>query len=146
MNHMKDIAQMLGVEMEEQFEIKGDYFCGKYKFTNEHLQAYDTKLKCWKEPCDTTLRRLIIGELEIINLPKPILDDVEKEYLSNVIKPFRKRIIYIMKRQLFEHDYIDIRYKHRYGGMSMIFPEFKIGAMYKGMKLNKKYSLDDLGL
>ena len=30
---------------------------------------------------------------------EPILDDVEREYLSAVIKPFRKKISYIRKRK-----------------------------------------------
>ena len=28
---------------------------------------------------------------------EPILDDIEREYLSNVIKPFRNRVVYIAK-------------------------------------------------
>ena len=43
-----------------------------------------------------------LGEsLEWINeeYKEPILDDVEREYLSAVIKPFRKKISYIRKRK-----------------------------------------------
>lgn len=29
---------------------------------------------------------------------------------------------------------------------NMCFPAFKIGTMYKGMELDKKYSLEELGL
>lgn len=29
---------------------------------------------------------------------------------------------------------------------NMCFPVFKIGTMYKGMELDKKYSLEELGL
>ena len=31
MNHMKDVAHLLGLELEEEFEIKGDaYPCKRY--------------------------------------------------------------------------------------------------------------------
>lgn len=40
---------------------------------------------------------------------EPVLDDVEKEYLSAVIKPFRNRIKYISKVSYFDDEYIHKR-------------------------------------
>ena len=34
---------------------------------------------------------ILCGRIEVIK--KPILDDVEKEYLSGVIKPFRDKVV-----------------------------------------------------
>lgn len=144
MNYMKQVAQLLGVEIGEEFTTK-NYDTFKFKLYEDGILATNDCSNGWVES-HHFLRYLLTGKDEVVKLPKSILDDVEKEYLCNVIKPFRKKIRYICKRQLHEHDYIDIRYKDSYGEMSMIFPDFKIGAMYKSMELNKRYSLDELGL
>lgn len=75
---------------------------------------------------------------------EPILDDAEKEYLSAVIKPFRNRIRFIVKirYKLLEQEFIYISVE----GNSITFPPFKLGAKYKGMEVNIKYSLEELGL
>lgn len=75
--------------------------------------------------------------------PKPILDDKEKEYLSNVIRPWKKRIKIIAKHGTGRYEWIVIINKN---GENMILPSFKKGTMYKGMELDKEYSLDELGL
>ena len=75
---------------------------------------------------------------------REILDEVEKEYLRAVIKPFRKKINYISKNRLeynkFEFISIELR------GDSMTFPNFKKNTMYKGMMSGKEYTLEELGL
>ena len=74
----------------------------------------------------------------------PILDDVEKAYLSAVIKPFRNDVEYIEKR-IFSTgaEYIRICLTE---DETVNFPNFKRGTMYKGMKANKHYTLKELGL
>ena len=76
---------------------------------------------------------------------EPILDDVEKEYLSNVIKPFRNRVFYICKVDEGKRFYMEITLDN---GTDFIFlPYFKSSSkMYKNMKLNHKYTLEELGL
>lgn len=76
---------------------------------------------------------------------EPILDDAEKEYLSAVIKPFRKKVKHIaiwdtcngskqfVHIKLYDEDCINL-------------PNFKPNAMYKGMELHKEYTLEELGL
>lgn len=73
----------------------------------------------------------------------PILDDVEKDYLSAVIKPFRKRIKYIAIWRDGSEQFLHIEL---YNDEYVNFPNFKENTMYKGMELNRWYSLDDLGL
>lgn len=73
---------------------------------------------------------------------KEILDEVEKEYLRAVIKPFYKRVINIRKARYFGVEYILINLNDD----SIILPYFKEGKMYKGMEPNKSYSLQELGL
>lgn len=73
-----------------------------------------------------------------------ILDDKEKEYLKNVIKPFKNRISDIVKREYNnEKSFIAI---HTNNGEAIYFPKFEKGTMYEGMKVNKEYSLKELGL
>ena len=75
----------------------------------------------------------------------PILDDVEREYLSAVIKPFRKKISYIRKRKDLTKGkkYIQIELCD---GDTMYFPYLANDEMYKGMKLDRNYTLEELGL
>lgn len=73
---------------------------------------------------------------------KEILDEVEKEYLRAVIKPFRKRINYIKKCTYFGTEYINLDLDDD----ATFLPNFKEGKMYKGMIANKKYTLEELGL
>ena len=73
---------------------------------------------------------------------KEILDEVEKEYLRAVIKPFRERINYIKKSSYCGTEYImlDLDDDTAYS------PNFKEGKMYKGMEVGKQYTLQELGL
>lgn len=76
---------------------------------------------------------------------EPVLNEVEKAYLSAVIKPFRNRVDYIMKEENIcsstEFIHIDLS-----GGDIADFPNFKVGTMYKGMEIDKSYTLKELGL
>lgn len=82
---------------------------------------------------------------------KEILDKEEKEYLSTVIKPFRNRVESIQKKYYLGKEYIKINIKAKIQGNSsliddILLPYFKQGTMYKGMKLQKEYTLKELGL
>lgn len=74
---------------------------------------------------------------------KKILDEVEKEYLYNIVKPFKNKVEYIVKYQEGANEYISIAVQK---DVSTFLPNFKKGTMYKGMRLNKKYTLKDLGM
>lgn len=91
---------------------------------------------------------------EIYKEPKSILDDEEKAYLSAVIKPFKKRVINIEKRKIYDFNgksYYDIqiRINSLYYDLPeyLVFPIFaKDSNMYKGMEDFKEYTLKELGL
>ena len=74
---------------------------------------------------------------------KEILDKVEKEYLSAVIKPIRNKVESIKKYRYDEYQYIAIDFIHE---GSLVFPFFEAGTMYKGMEEDRMYTLDELGL
>lgn len=73
-----------------------------------------------------------------------ILTDKEKAYLSAVIKPFRKDVAYIEKC-IFSMDtyYVQISTKTN---EDINLPNFRIKSMYTGMKENRRYTLEELGL
>lgn len=74
----------------------------------------------------------------------PILDDVEKTYLSAVIKPFRKDVRSITKQKNDEgYEWLRIIVEDN---KPLVLPGFKKGTMYKGMHAYKEYTLKELGL
>lgn len=86
------------------------------------------------------------GTIEVENgfiQEKEILDEVEKEYLLNVIRPFRSKVISVTKADVFLSEFIKIRVKNE---PPICLPFFGQGTMYKDMELDKEYSLKELGL
>lgn len=76
---------------------------------------------------------------------KPILDEVEKKYLSAVIKPFRKKVKHIAIWDTCNGSKHFVHIK-LYDEDCTNLPNFKPNAMYKGMELHKEYTLEELGL
>lgn len=143
MTYMEQIAKMLNVEICEEFKIEGYDDNLKFQFTeNRFLQSYGD-VYGWVD--SISIMTVLEGRAKIIKLPKPILTDEEKEYLSYVIKPFRNRIKYFYKWSCADCGIEQIMapcedHSH------LNFPTFEKNTMYKGMVPNKKYTLDDLGL
>ena len=74
---------------------------------------------------------------------KPVLDEVERKYLSDVIKPFVHRVSYIVKKLNRSGYYIAI-IVNNFDVINL--PYFTRNTMYKGMEVNRKYKLKELGL
>src|SRR5574344_18386 len=101
---------------------------------------------------ETQLSDLSAAQLDFLNshyteifLPKPILDEKEREYLSAVIRPWRDRVAAITKRvncMPTKKYYLEILIKDDY--MTWL-PSFK-GGMYEGMETNREYTLKELNL
>lgn len=143
MNYMEQVAQMLGVELEEEFNVYKSKIVNK--FTEDGIVSFSKDNQNWIRNY-YLLENLLIGYTEIIK--KPILDDIERRYLSNIIKPFRDRVVSIIKYDDYDRcEYIVIKYRNINGYTGrMYFPAFEKDTMYKGMKANKKYTLEELGL
>lgn len=80
-----------------------------------------------------------------------ILDEAEKAYLRAVIKPFKDKVLHIYKTDQYDENYqyiIIVMKSIRYGlnEENIAFPLFKKNTMYKGMKVDKNYTLKELGL
>lgn len=98
--------------------------------------------KIWTDNCVELNNGFLVNTI-ILDKVEEILDDKEKEYLKGVIKPFRKRIENIEKiSDGGNKEYISIILKDD----CAFLPDFKKGTMYKNMKVNKEYSLEELGL
>lgn len=97
---------------------------------------------CYSVEYNNTNKRdwFTVHDLELV---KEILDEKEKEYLNNVIKPFKKRVTSIRKEGYRLTEYIKICIKNDSG---IVLPYFLTGTMYKGMKIYKQYTLSELGL
>ena len=73
-----------------------------------------------------------------------ILDEAEKRYLKAVIRPFKYKVTSIEKVIGYTNDYyIRINLKN---DDNASLPYFKKNTMYKGMKIDKEYTLKELGL
>ena len=136
-NKMKEVAKLLGVELEEEFRIEG--LTRKHKLTENGLRCWFDDFQQWY--ASYYIDELLVGEAKIIKLPKPILNEKEKEYLSLVIKPFRDRVSSISKDGPLEYITISLD-----DDDFAILPNFKEDTMYKGMTLGKKYTLEELEL
>lgn len=143
-NKMKEVAKLLGVELEEEFRIKYDNKAMYVLMEDGFFEVVGRNTYLQRD-----IDNLLNGEWEVVKMPKPILDEKEKEYLSNVIKPkdIINRLCYIAKRQgsfgiSADMEYINIGLDDEYFSL----PYFKKGTMYRGMELDKKYTLEELGL
>lgn len=131
---MKEVANILGVELGEEFKIKGDD--RTFKFTNDGL------FDCYSCNISLTLNLLLNGKCEI---EKSILDKVEKRYLENLLRPFKDRVMYVKKiNYLNKKEYLSIYLNEQ--NEVVYLPSFKEGTMYKGMKPLTRYTLKELGL
>lgn len=141
-NKIEKLAELLGVEIDKPFNIKG-YAFNPCKLTKTGM------INNKKNITTVRLFQLLTGELEI---EKQILNDVEKCYLENVLKPFKDRILFAKKTTIYDTDsgYEYVCFKvvtsdnedYNY----LVLPYFIKGTMYKGMKIDKNYSLEELGL
>lgn len=97
------------------------------------------------------------GYLDIIKVERPtsyetvferkeeILDETEKRYLREVIRPFRKQVIEIIKWKYTGRNEYFIKIRLENGGI-LKFPDFTDKTMYKGMLADNSYTLEQLGL
>lgn len=134
------------IENANNYRYKLDIDNGDWFWSSSMLEKVENKKHFKSLPRDFTgIVKIENGFItEIVKEKKEILDKAEKEYLSAVIKPFKKRIKFIRLEECFtEKVYVHIRLNN-YGFIS--FPMFERGTMYKNMEIGKKYTLKELGL
>lgn len=145
MNYMADVAKLLGLELGEKFKINsaGDLSSDEYYIDETTIhEVCDGRVNDY---CYPLLIALLNGNDTVVKTSKPILDDVEKKYLSKVIRPFRDRIVYISKENV-ENSNKEYIYIGLWGTDKSTLPPFERETMYKGMIVGKRYHLKELGL
>ena len=95
MNHMEEIAKMLGVKFGEVFKIDigGILFETKY-----YLGELGLFMVGGNKLMTGTLNGILNGRYKIVKIPQNILTEKEKKYLSDFIDPFKSQVTYIEKR------------------------------------------------
>ena len=139
MNYMEQIAEMLGVKLYEDFRIKAIndmIFEKKYFLTYYGLFSEDSTV-----PISTILNDILNGQYKIVKLPFALTKE-EKDYLSEVIKPFRDKIEYIKRLTFDSVDSIQIITEK--GVTAVLF--FETDTRYKNMEPDREYTLAELGL
>lgn len=137
-----DVYTIYFIAYDDTCILKGSY---NYWFKLAFLEKVDTFYKMLP---NNYSGKLTIEKGQVIEKEdkREILDEVEKEYLRAVIKPFRKKIDYISKNiNILDHNKSEFIYIGLIGD-SMTFPNFKKNTMYKGMMSGKEYTLEELGL
>ena len=119
---------------DDAWQYDGEYFL----FCTTHVPIFQNVTCVDKEPVS----------LESIVHPQ-ILDDIEREYIKFVLKPFHEEVSYVEK--LVDDLIDDGSYSKEYLYVKLhdgefVFPDFDSGKMYVGMEVDKKYKLDELGI
>ena len=97
---------------------------------------------CWVRNKDIYSDKFLDQEVEIE--VSDLLTKEEKEYLEGVIKPFKDIVEYIAKSEIDNNlEYLCIDIKDDY---HLCFPNFLKNKYYKGLEIEKKYTLKELGL
>lgn len=81
MNHMKEIAQILGIELYENFRFKSneiDLSKYEYRLTEKRLEYYCEEFNVWYAATFKTIYNLLNGEYELVKIPKPVLGETEE--------------------------------------------------------------------
>ena len=101
-NKMTEVAKLLGLKIGEEFWLNdrkngGERIRCKYKITYKGLERkYYYEGAAWES--SALLADILTGRYEVVTMiPLLILDDAEKRYLSQVIKPFRNKVYAIAK-------------------------------------------------
>lgn len=139
MNYMEQIAEMLGIKLYEDFRIKAinDMIFEKKFFLTEYgLFSEDSTV-----PISTILNDILNGQYKIVKLPFALTKE-EKDYLSEVVKPFRDKIEYIKRLTFDSVDSIQIITEK--GITAVLF--FETDTRYKNMEPDREYTLAELGL
>lgn len=145
-NKMAEVAKLLGLKLGEEFTIKGVNSFYRFKLTAIGLMSNWKNSSKWNN--SGLLEDFITGHYQISRETNSVLDEAEKRYLANIIKPFKDQVIAIAKRSTNYGEFIDIMIEEGEPGDcgNIYLPYFKPGEMYKGMKLKREYTLDQLEL
>lgn len=123
--------------------------CNKCMFRLVNCNHRDEQ--CWINHKDLYSDKFLDQEIEIE--VEPIFTDKERQYLHNLLKPFKGKITTMkLVSEIYNNDfaYLQISIKSvisHYDTENIDFinlPYFETGTMYKNLKVNKSYTDDEL--
>lgn len=119
-------------------------YCSKCIFSNVVCSNFE---KCWIHHKDLYSDKFLDQEVEI---ETPTFTDKEKEYLHNLLKPFKGRTIEIRVMGGLENGFAHLQFimkslLRREGQLECAdLPYYVVGTMYKNLEVNKSYTDDEL--
>ena len=145
------IANYFGLDVGTVFQVEG--FPGYFKFDHENiLLRRDDYMDPdeWLTLNEYILADLITGRRHI--KPRELLTDAERAHIKSVIEPYGYDVWDIRKVQN-SQDTQKIVITYDYGrardpldSFEVSLPFFDNDTMFTGMKLNKDYTLEELGI
>lgn len=108
---------------------------------NEQLKYFNDDVSIIKVERPVKYETMFERKEEIL---EEILDEVEKKYLADVVRPFRSKVrsVYKIASICSNKEFINIQLRDE----NFTLPYFKKGTMYKEMQTGKRYTLEKLGL
>ena len=143
---MKKKIKLRDMTEEQFFAFKNSDSCIKKSCDDcpFHYTSCSVMERCWAKHKDIYSDKFLDQEVEI-EVPD-ILTKEERDYLKAVIAPFRERVGKIEKlRYDWANGFLRIGLTDIAIG-SLCMPSFNMENEYVGMKENKLYTLEDLGL
>lgn len=141
---MLKLSKFLGVPENVEFKLEKDgvdFSNWSYKIQNNILLVKNKVEGSWYQS-RVGINKII--RTKIVVTPKEILTDKEREYLRNVIEPVKDKVRFILKSEYRyskrQYVYIDLNEDY------ISLYSFKTNTQFKGMKVDKKYTLKELGL
>ena len=143
MNLIPEIAKLLDLKIGEEFKVvdAAGFDYGVFRLGENYIEQKLRNDK-WLLSYEHMIGAIVCGRLKVVKSPGSILTDKEREYLAAVIEPYRDDVVCIMKSNVFEYPRVYIHLKHETFGL----PWFNKDEKYKGMELERNYSLEELGL
>ena len=161
MNRIEAVADIFGLKVYEEFDINKviyDYAytfsktecLGRFRFTYDGLEKYDSNKREWLEPEATMFNCLLKGTYHI---KKHILTLKEKSYLEHMISPYEKYVKTFEKQSCKiidqEFECVQITTNDGYDEDKEVWTHTHLlppGTMFKFMELGKKYEKFQLEL
>lgn len=116
---------------------------------SEFIANFDFYLRATSSEHVDMIAVILPGCAKSYMIERPCLDNVELDYLKNIIRPFQNKVdfVILVKNTFFLDQEKNVRIKvHLKDHDFITLPFFKEGKMYKAMQPNVKYTLKDLGI
>lgn len=140
---LRDVTKEEYAKWKQRHCMTGELICKDCPFDKVNCGAANRDSWIYNKDIYSDIFLLKVIEVEVKDVN--ILDDVERKYLGNIIKPFRDKVVSIVKCTsccYMTKAFIQI---NTISG-NTILPYFTLDLMYKGMQPDRRYTIKELGL